>query len=546
MESSKGIGFRLPKENKMFRNLVEKPLYKWWSLYQKKEHFTFLVQISLMLSGVFLLCTRGFFYKIHEHIDSSYTVWGWFGWYLTFGELLVSLVLGAYISLNVFQFFTRAGLEITDHKLSQSKFKDTEIVLKHLPAQKILIQNNNALKKNIINIASKKQVMYQAIETDDYFLGSYVLSINSVYRLIALFLGSQATVLVLGFFSKTPMLTAIQSQMMLTIALSVSLLFLDALISLAVHKHNNSKIKNIASRNLKSGEQIYCETELTVKPYDHDDFNSALVVGGTPLIGLASLRLNNYNPKDDTFSHFTVMEEVLNNINSVITTAYKAAYSVNNYDSEKQFEVDEDERRSHVKEILSTIDIYIPSIVKEIKESIKNMENLYLSDEKNQNIKNLSIAYNELKDDLLKQKQVLSEIINLYKSSFKDNTLSNFRNLIERRENGWKGDARFNDYSIKTQVLNKSLNENLIPELEHMMIGASDDEKELLLKQIDKIKTFFNEQVALDDELRSTKALNYDKSVSIDSEKVPLQTVNAVDNKVKQVDMYLNELKKNW
>ena len=530
----------------MFKNLVEKPLHKWWSLYQKKESLTFSVQLSLMLIGVFLLCTREFFYKIHDHIDSSYRVWAWLSWHLTFGELLISFVLGTFMSLKIFQLLTRKGLEIPNHKLSQSKFKDTEIVLRHLPAKKILTQNNNALKKNIINRASKKQVIYQAIETDDYFLGSYVLSINSVYRLIAMFQGSQTIVLALAFFSKTPTITAFQSQFIPTIALSVFLLFSEVIISLAVHKYNNSKIKNIASRNSKSGNHIYCETDLTVKPYSHKDFTSTLIVGNTPSTSLASLKDDTSSLKDDAFNHHAVIEDVLNNINHVITTAYKAAYSVNSYNSVKQFEVDEGERRKHVKEILSTIDIYIPSIVKEIRESIKNMENLHLSDEKNQNVKNLSIAYNELRDDLSKQNKVLNDIVDLYQSSFKDNTLSNFRDLIERRENGWIGDSRFNDYSIKTQVLNKSLNENLIPELEHMMIDANADEKELLLEQIEKIKAFFNEQVALDEELRSKKALNYDKSVSINSEKVPLQTVNAVNDKIKQVDMYLNELRKNW
>lgn len=531
----------------MFKDLTEKPLYKWWYLYQSKEQFTFLVQLSLMLGGVLILCSRGFFYKIHEYIETSYTAWAWLGWYLTFGELLISFSLGILVTLKVFNFLSKVEPDGTEHELNKGRYKDTEVVLKSLPAQKAWMHNTAMLKKNIINRAGSKQVVYQIIENDEYFLGSYIFSINSIYRLVALFLGSQMIIASLGFLSKTTVLMAIKTQLATTVYLAIFLLLVDFFISSVAYKRNNLLIKKIAARYSDSKDRVYCETDLIVKPCKKADFysTSTLVVGGQSLTDLTTLTVKDYSAQDDA-DRYSIIESVLNNINSVIVTAYKAACAVNNYDSGSQFEIEAEDRRSHVKEILSTIDIYIPSLVKEVKISMKNMENLYLSDKRNKNLQNILTAYSELNEDLLKQKKALDEIISVYKSSFKDNTLSSFRNLIKRRENGWIGDSRFDNYSIKTQVLNKSLNENLIPELEHMMVGASDNEKELLLAQIGKIKAFFNEQVSLDEELRSSKALDYDRSVSINSEKVPLQTVDLIKNKIEQVDMYLNELKKNW
>ena len=140
-------------------------------------------------------------------------------------------------------------------------------------------------------------------------------------------------------------------------------------------------------------------------------------------------------------------------------------------------------------------------------------------------------------------KQVL-DIKTYYQSLAENIAMNNFREAIERPKDNWSNDQEI--YSLQTEVMNKSINKEIIPELELLMVGASDETKAEIKETIEKFKAFFKKQVDIDKANQSQLALEYDKSVSIDGDNVIPTTADPAHAYLKKVNSYLDQLEKNW
>ena len=95
-------------------------------------------------------------------------------------------------------------------------------------------------------------------------------------------------------------------------------------------------------------------------------------------------------------------------------------------------------------------------------------------------------------------------------------------------------------------VMNKSINQEVIPELEALMLDADDATRDRLNEMVNKFKDFFQKQVDIDKQNAQILAIKYDKTVSIDMNISSSSSVSPADAYIEKAASYLDQLEQNW
>jgi len=136
-------------------------------------------------------------------------------------------------------------------------------------------------------------------------------------------------------------------------------------------------------------------------------------------------------------------------------------------------------------------------------------------------------------------------IYNYYRSISATKVLNSVRGVIDRRTKGFQNDDE-SLYSLQTMVMNKSINQEVIPELEALMLDADDATRDRLNEMVNKFKDFFQKQVDIDKQNAQILAIKYDKTVSIDMNISSSSSVSPADAYIEKAASYLDQLEQNW
>ena len=148
------------------------------------------------------------------------------------------------------------------------------------------------------------------------------------------------------------------------------------------------------------------------------------------------------------------------------------------------------------------------------------------------------IIYNNIK----KQKDIISKIQTYYDQIINMAKISSMVNDIK----GQDENDNVEGYSLKLAVLNQKLNYTVIPQLKAMLPGADEETKTKIQNKIKEVSVFFKEQVALEEQLHSNNALDYDRTIDVNNNLNSISVKSNVDTYLTNLDYYLKELDKHW
>lgn len=517
-------------------DLIERPMYLWWDKFKKREELTFWAQILVALIGIVLFSSEvHHVYNLLIHAESVTTGERSLTFaYIMFVFFMAQACLAViFASTKAYNIISNDGADIWDSGFSKGVFSSVTVVSKFMPARKIegsyLGLFKDSPKSFLFQDSSKPQVIYNIAETNDYLVRNFIFGVRSKFRTLSILAIASIMVIVIGLLSGGSSIVSVAT---FIVMLGVSLVMTEFVVAALVEFSNDSKIKKVVN-NKQTQDNLWCEYDIAVQRHRVGGAIASLVLGGVKLKDITDV---------DT-SSASKIEATVNNIEKLVDITYLVVHLVNAYDSDKQFAIEATQRREDIKDLLLMLNVYLPACVNEVYNSLVMIST-------NEKIRSSDLdvvkAYEELHKDLAEQNKFLLDMKNRYEGTVKNTILSDFRKVIDRRSKGWQGGDVFEVYSLKTQVLDTSLNQKLIPELEYLMKGADDVSREKIQSKIDEIKSFFNEQVALDEQAVSNQMLEYDRSVSIDANSGIIPTADAVTSKLKQVDHYLNGLKRSW
>ncbi len=154
-------------------------------------------------------------------------------------------------------------------------------------------------------------------------------------------------------------------------------------------------------------------------------------------------------------------------------------------------------------------------------------------------------AYSSLTADILKQGQVVDEIHEYYKSLTANSVSSGIQHFIENQNHRLTIGSE-NNYSPKIKTLNHSINKEIIPELEKLMVHANHDETVKIKAQIKELNDLFQSKLQAEQIPTPQIALIINNTDPLSLNSVNNLSQTPIESYLNQVSYYVDELKQHW
>lgn len=154
-------------------------------------------------------------------------------------------------------------------------------------------------------------------------------------------------------------------------------------------------------------------------------------------------------------------------------------------------------------------------------------------------------AYNNLTADILKQSKVVDEIFDYHESLTANNLASGIKQFIENQNHRLTIGSE-NNYSPKMKTLNQSINKEIIPELEKLMVHANHDETVKIKAQIKELNDLFQSKLQAEQIPTPQIALIINNTDPLSLNSVNNLSQTPVESYLNQVSYYVDELKQHW
>lgn len=425
------------------------------------------------------------------------------------------------------------------------RISKAEINYSVLPAYKIRAKREIKLFQTF----KKSQNFYQIAESKKYVADTYLLRASFKTRFVVLLLAACAMNAVFGYInsgSNSPYL------FLFALTTVVGLFFLEILISVFLSYKEGQAINKAVIESPDSGDQVWAEYHftfsLTTSAYSYGD----IAIQGTSLEKL----------KWSAMLSYPALEDLLEHLKDVSNQAYLAMDTINDIKSGGATRVDNSFHTQNIEQLKRVVDIFVPTCIKEILNDIKHspdsdsfglsyykplrnikVSEAHLYDESYNEEEDLVDLYDIIYRDIRSRKVIISKIQTYYNQIINMITVSG---IVDDIKNQAETNDNVEGYSLKTAVLNQKLNHIIIPQLKAMLIGSDDETAVKINEKIKEVSKFFNEQVALEEQLQSSNMLEYDRAVEIEGNLNLIPIKNGVDTYLTNLDYYLKELDKNW
>lgn len=448
---------------------------------------------------------------------------------LAVGLLIITVLLGAIVS---------HFLDVEGDKYQEFGFlRKLELNYKFLPAKDILALDSTFITKTILN----KKVIYEIAETKEYVEGSFVIGANTRFRLIAFFFTMLLADSLFGWLLGTYSFLVI----LLHTALITGLLFLiEIAFGLLYKKKNKKKLLDVIAKTSDIKNHPWCEYQINIKPYILSHSKIAWQSEESLAIEKLNKKLEGKNPE--------IVKTVIA-LRLLIDNTYAALIAINDNKVKIVTQKDEDRYANDSQKLKNIINGYAPTCIGKIQENVDAVQGLGIFDATNEGAiasassidSQILRAYSELYSDILAQDELVKSIYSYYVNIIQNTAVVDFKSVIDRQARGWNA-GEDETYSIKTSVMNESINKNIIPRLESLMIGASEEDVINIKNKIAEFKLFFKEQVAMDKEQALPQQITHDASNDINSVGISIPTRSAIEQELRDADFYLKQLKKRW
>ncbi len=316
--------------------------------------------------------------------------------------------------------------------------------------------------------------------------------------------------------------------------------FITAIIT---HLKKMKVITQSALEEQKNPQRFYCEFSADVTRRNFDTSNDpygVLVIENQRINNLTNT-INGQHPK---------VAQVFEAIITLMDNNYATMMMINSLAPDKFTEVNSEKYLSYIGYLQKTSYSYVPAVIKEIVGSASSFSSKHIEinvdgDATTQMEAELVSAYDKLYTNIIEINTKVLLIASYYNKITATKVLGSIQELIEH-QNSIKSLHGSIAYSNKTAVMDKSLNQEIIPELENLMIHADPERKVKIKQEIDRINLFFEKQVEIDRRNALQIRSDYDKAVTINSDNALAPTVNSIDQYLQGVDYYMKGLEDSW
>lgn len=549
----------------MDKNLVEFPLKAW-----EQENFksfarvvaidTTVVMTGLTLASPFSRTMYALLVAPNETGIQS-----------VFLPIVITITLAAVL---IALFFVVVSVKnVTAEKLTDENINKASLPKPGTTINLSLLTANDTINANKLGIFKNNKAvnrLYQIAETKEYVVKQYLFRHGLIKRITAAFFAATIFNWLLAFPSTTFLFSDILMQSGVIVAVMI---LAEALISIFFWQKKQARLKMLASSSAGNQGRIWCQHEMTVTQEISEGgySKSNLKIEGTALDDLIS---HNNAKKPEVKTLILKIQELSSKTHSTISL-------INNSECDIIARVGNEFHEDSIDKLSVINNLYIPACIKQISKSLKtadittepepsvfagyeglldnNRKNNKEDDKKSFRDRHLvaymgkeeevevlsSDPYVELAKDVQNQIDVVLAIQGYYKEIVKNSVMNNFKVVIHGQSNNWITSDP-SKYSLKTSVLDKNLNKKVIPELKALMVSADAATRVKLQKKIDEVTDFFEKQVALDKQLESKAALDYDRTVGINTTDGIIPEKDAAEVYIKNLDFYIEELKKGW
>lgn len=454
------------------------------------------------------------------------------------GALLLIMALSVLVTLFsliltvvVAGFFLNADI-VND---GDGYIRKTELKYEFISAKNLLSLESTAIQKNLFN----DKTIYEVAENKEYFIGDFVFGTNSRFRIAVFFIGLMLNNALLGWILNNYSFSLILIHAIATAGIMIVTEILFAFF----YKFKNKK-GLLELVNETGDSRIWCEYKVDIKSFN------------------LSYRKLSWLSKDDLLlrgliqqaqNADTQIKKTLLALQLLSDNAYAAINTMNSDSIKLANRNDEEKYTSDSRKLKTVINGYAPACIKKVEDNFNDVDDIGFFNIKNSDDQNpaskldsrISVAYKELYDDIVAQDEVVKSIHSYYLDCIENSVLVSFRDVIDRRAGGWI-DAEEDVYSLKTSVINESINKRVIPKLESLLVNASKEDALKLQSKIAEFREFFRKQVEIDEKENSVKRITQERDVSIDigDGKVPKRS--PIEQEIMDADFYLQQLKKEW
>lgn len=523
----------------MNTKVSSEPLKQWWHACKERENK--LAKIDMLIFVMAALPLNPQVYQSFISIAPVARQYGANDYGVTALQAIFFLVCGFGLLLvmigisNSRKAFSDIDREVWAFRYNSGNFPKLKVNLKVMQASKILSENAIQLFQN----SKKPQVLYQVAETNEYITSDHVFGSLMVWRLLPILSG----LLIINFIVYSMTNSVIFMGAVYSFFILGLLIMVDAIYSLMHKNKQKKKLMEIATKSALAPNKIYCEYDLLTACVITAESDGELLFKGDSVLSLLNMKE----------ARHPVVEDLLCALDHLIKNSYVAIYYLNNDKNHETNKANNTKRFNDINQLRLILDTYVPDVLLEIRNSLTVSNIVTHYNEKPSEVDlstadiDIIVAYKELRKDILKQNSIVIEMQNYYQSATKSKVIDGLRGVIDRQAKGWQASNSEQSYSLKTSVLNKNLNKELVPALQALLVNTEDDTtKSRIENKISEINTFFNEQVEIDKKAASSLALNYNRNDLLDTNSQTIPTQEAVNAYLTKVDFYVDALKRDW
>lgn len=512
-------------------------LNKWWELFQHNQSRRFKIMLAVFWVTITILNPN--IYMVIMHITSASGNLGAFSGStaITFAFPILFALAAFLIPIACFNTCNQFDYDINSDDFNSTGLLDvTRIKFQSKSPQRLLEHQPE------ISIRPKRGVfrLTHIAGTKTHLIDNNVFNHGSIWVIFSFLLTATMFNSSLFLFDSPVSLTTLAIN--LTCVL-LALVMTNFIIAIITHLKKMRAVTQSVLDEQKSGKRFYCEFSADVTRRNFDTSNDPYGV-----LVIENQRVNDLT--NNISSQHPKVARVFEAIIALMNNDYATMMTINSLAPDKFTEVNSEKYLSDISYLQQISFSYVPAVIKEIVGSATSFNSKHIEitvdgDTTTHVETELVSAYDKLYANIIEINNKVLLIASYYNKITATKFLGSIQELIEHQGslNRMQGNIA---YSNKTAVIDKSLNQEIIPELENLMIHADPERKMKIRKEIDRINLFFDKQVEIDRRNALQIRSHYDKTVTISSDNSLDPTVNSIDQYLQGVDYYMKGLEDSW
>lgn len=522
------------RNDNLFQNAVKDvsngAMSHWLQASTRRERHLFLTQGAAGLAAITLLNPS--FYKIFYYGRPSLAL-------LSLIATSVILIVFNYIFF-LFLFYIYA---LSPQLLLNRQAGSNPIKVSFSPVAKVINSFQDSAIGALPTMIDPLEV-YQVAETKQFFIKEFLVSKNSLKRVVAISLCA-AFFIILGGLDNAIILTITQVALVFIALLLIEMISawyryqsqlaqlrqIQSDYSIASTERTVSRpwgeyVVYVVSTNNEDGRLLHSTKEMAVLDTLSGHGGSARLKSG--------LMLDNKNsPQNSLFNEFGLALYLL------LANSYNALQVINNTSSDLL-------PQAIYPQLHKDIDYLIYIIEQLVPECMQKLESAY-SGEYTVGVHTfLKKEYKKLCEEVLIHDGKVAKIRQYYEQVSQNGLLNSLKTAFDRPPEPRPIESppiNNNLAAIPNKVIHRSIKEKIIPELQNLLIHADPSLKSEIQKSIDNFEAFYNKQL-----LAQQAAIDLfehkDSGSSINNQDV--DSTKSIQNRLSELDFYLKELDRQW